>query len=74
MSDCPLCEAGIPPEEVIATISEEFDAPEAGEHFDIVGAKRLLESEYDVELTVVQTKRHLGRAATRVHPPVGEWE
>ncbi|MFC7173047.1 hypothetical protein ACFR97_10180 [Haloplanus litoreus] len=53
------------PGEALVPLVEEFDELD-GEHFGFVAAKRLLEDEFDVDLTVRQTKQHIRKAGRRV--------
>ena len=68
MSRCTLCESpavdDVAVKEVIdETVPADFD--ETGQ-FDAVRCKRELEDEFDVSLTVSETKRHIVRMAQRI--------
>lgn len=69
MSLCPLCASpGIDDRDVADVVSDttppDFD-PET-DHANAVRIKRALEAEFDVNLTVTQTKQHIRTIAERV--------
>jgi hypothetical protein len=69
MSRCPLCESpAIDDDDVTDSIDEtlpdDFDSDT--DYPDIVTIKRELESEFDITLTVSQTKRHILSMAERI--------
>lgn len=68
MSRCTLCESpavdDVAVKEVIdETVPADFDETD---QFDAVRCKRELEDEFDVSLTVSETKRHIVRMAQRI--------
>ena len=60
---CPLCECEASDVNILAVVAEETLE---GERPNIVRVKRALEATFNLELTVLQTKRHLGAAAGRM--------
>jgi hypothetical protein len=68
VSRCPLCASPAADDEAVRqTILEaqpdDFDFET--DHLDAVRIKRAVEAEFDVTLTVSQTKRHVKKAALR---------
>lgn len=69
MSRCPLCASpavdDVDVKEIIdETLPDDFD-PET-DHPDIVRIKREIETEFDITLTISQTKRHIVRMGERI--------
>jgi hypothetical protein len=68
MSRCPLCASSAADDEAVrqAILEAQPDDFDFGtDHLDAVRIKRALEAEFDVSLTVRQTKRHVTKAARR---------
>ena len=68
MSRCPLCASPAADDEAVrqAILEAQPDGFDfETDHLDAVRIKRALEAEFDVSLTVSQTKRHVKKAARR---------